>query len=317
VTTSAMVSVDRLTKHFGSRVAVSSVSFQVAPGEILGFLGPNGAGKTTTMRMMTGFLAPSSGSATIAGHDIRTEALEAKAKLGYLCETPPVYREMTVAGYLRFVAEIKRIPAGKRGALIDRAVTLCGLGEVVRRVIGHLSKGYRQRVGLAQAILHRPPVLILDEPTVGLDPRQVIEMREVIRGLAGEQSVVLSTHILPEVQKTCSSVVIIDEGKIVAADAIENLSAGGDRFQTLRLVAARDLPDLASKLEALPNVSEARRESPGTYLIRVERADGAEARVAAAVAACDAELVALSQERTDLEEIFLKLVTKETGEGTA
>jgi ABC-2 type transport system ATP-binding protein len=244
---SAMVSVDRLTKRFGSRIAVSSVSFQVAQGEILGLLGPNGAGKTTTMRMMTGFLAPTSGTVTIAGHDIGTEPLLAKAKLGYLCETPPVYREMTVAGYLRFVAAIKRVPPGKRGALIDRATTLCGLSEVAHRVIGHLSKGYRQRVGLAQAILHRPPVLILDEPTVGLDPRQVIEMREVIRGLAGEQSVVLSTHILPEVQKTCSSVVIIDQGKVVAADAIENLSSGG----------------------------------------------------------------------TDLEEIFLKLVTKETGEDAA
>jgi ABC-2 type transport system ATP-binding protein len=184
-------------------------------------------------------------------------------------------------------------------------------------VIGHLSKGYRQRVGLAQAILHRPPVLVLDEPTVGLDPRQVIEIREVIRGLAGEQAVVLSTHILPEVQKTCSSVVIINEGKIVAADSIENLLTGLGRFQTLRLRVARDLPDLAAKLEALPGVSDARKESPGTYLLRVDGGDGAEARVAAAVIASDAGLVALSPERASLEEIFLKLVTQETGEDAA
>jgi ABC-2 type transport system ATP-binding protein len=312
-----MVSVDRLTKLYGGRVAVSAVSFQVASGEILGFLGPNGAGKTTTMRMITGFVPPSSGTATIAGHDIRTEPLMAKAKLGYLCETPPVYREMTVAGYLRFVAEIKRVPPGHRRVLIDRALALCGLGEVAHRVIGHLSKGYRQRVGLAQAILHRPPVLILDEPTVGLDPRQVIEVRELIRGLAGEQSVVLSTHILPEVEKTCSRVVIINEGKIVAADTIDNLASGLSRAHTLRLSVARDPADLAAKLAALPAVSEVLRESPGTYLLRVEEGDGAEARVAALVTASSAGLIALSRERVGLEEIFLKLVTKETGEDAA
>ena len=312
-----MVSVDRLTKVYGSRVAVWQVTFDVAPGEILGFLGPNGAGKTTTMRMITGFIPPSSGTAAIAGHDIRTEPLLAKAELGYLCETPPIYREMTVRSYLRFVAEIKKVEKAKRRVLLDRALTLCGLGEVAHRVIGHLSKGYRQRVGLAQAILHRPPVLVLDEPTVGLDPRQVIEIREVIRGLAGEQAVVLSTHILPEVQKTCSSVVIINEGKIVAADSIENLLTGLGRFQTLRLRVARDLPDLAAKLEALPGVSDARKESPGTYLLRVDSGDGAEARVAAAVIASDAGLVALSPERASLEEIFLKLVTQETGEDAA
>src|SRR5262245_16554724 len=176
-----MVSVDRLTKVYGKRVAVSSVSFQVASGEILGFLGPNGAGKTTTMRMITGYLPPSSGTATIAGHDIRTEPLKAKSMLGYLCETPPVYNEMTVGGYLRFGTAIKRVPAVRRRSAIDRALALCRLGDVAHRVIGHLSKGYRQRVGLAQAIVHEPPVLILDEPTAGLDPRQVIEIRELIR----------------------------------------------------------------------------------------------------------------------------------------
>jgi ABC-2 type transport system ATP-binding protein len=313
----AMVSVDHLTKVYGSRVAVWRVAFDVQPGEILGFLGPNGAGKTTTMRMITGFIPPSSGTASIAGHDIRTAPLEAKAQLGYLCETPPVYREMTVRSYLRFVAEIKKVPAGKRRARIDRALMLCGLGDVAHRVIGHLSKGYRQRVGLAQAILHQPKVLILDEPTVGLDPRQVIEIRQVIRGLAGEQTVVLSTHILPEVQKTCSRVVIINEGQIVAADSIEHLTAGLGRFQTLRLRVARDAAGLAGALGALRGVAEALREAPGEYLVRVEGGDATRERVAAEVVASGAGLVELTRQRASLEEVFLKLVTEETGEAAA
>ena len=313
----AMVSVDRLTKLYGRRVAVDDVSFQVASGEILGFLGPNGAGKTTTMRMITGFIAPSSGTATIAGHDIRTEPLEAKARVGYLGEMPPVYREMTVASYLRFVAAIKNVPPGRRRAMLDRALALCGLADVAHRVIGHLSKGYRQRVGLAQAILHRPPVLILDEPTVGLDPRQTIEIRELIRGLAGEQTVVLSTHILPEVQKTCSRVVIIHDGRIVAADSIENLTAGTGRFQTLRLRVAREAADFATTIAALPGVADVASEGPGVYRVRVEGGDDAEARIASAVVASGAGLVELSRQRVDLEEIFLKLVTDETGEDAA
>jgi ABC-2 type transport system ATP-binding protein len=314
---STMVSVDRLTKVYGSRVAVWQVSFDVASGEILGFLGPNGAGKTTTMRMITGFIPPSSGTATIAGHDIRTEPLAAKAELGYLCETPPVYREMTVRSYLRFVAEIKKVAPGKRRAQIERALTLCGLGEVAHRVIGHLSKGYRQRVGLAQAILHQPRVLILDEPTVGLDPRQVIEMREVIRGLAGEQTVVLSTHVLPEVQKTCSRVVIINEGQIVAADSIENLTAGLGRIQTMRLRVARPASDLGRRIGALPGVAEALEEAPGTYLVRVEAGDATKERVAACVVASGAGLVEWSRQSTSLEEIFLKLVTEPSNEDAA
>jgi ABC-2 type transport system ATP-binding protein len=197
-----MISVDRLTKVYGPRVAVWRLSFEVAPGEILGFLGPNGAGKTTTMRMLTGFIPPSSGTARIAGHDVVSDPIGAKAEIGYLCEAPPVYLEMTVRAYLAFVAAIKRLPAPRRRPAIARAIELCGLSQVAERVIGHLSKGYRQRVGLAQAILHQPKVLVLDEPTVGLDPRQISEMRGVIRDLAGEQTVILSTHILPEVAAT-------------------------------------------------------------------------------------------------------------------
>jgi ABC-2 type transport system ATP-binding protein len=312
-----MVSVDRLTKRYGSRVAVREVSFQVAAGEILGFLGPNGAGKTTTMRMITGFISPSSGTATIAGHDIRNEPLAAKASFGYLCETPPLYREMTVASFLRFVAEIKRVAPGQRRAWVDRALSLCGLSDVAHRVIGRLSKGYRQRVGLAQAMLHQPPVLILDEPTVGLDPRQMIEMREVIRGLAGEQTVILSTHILPEVQNTCSRVVVINEGQIVAADSIDNLTAGLGRVQTLRLRVSHDGAGLAGTIKAVAGVAEVVREGSEVYLVRVDGGDDARERVANAVVASGAGLVELTRQRASLEEVFLKLVTEDTGEDAA
>ena len=312
-----MISVDRLTKVYGGRVAVWQVSLDVQPGEILGFLGPNGAGKTTTMRMITGFIPPSSGTARIAGHDILKEPLEAKAKLGYLCETPPVYREMIVRSYLGFVADIKGVPRGRRKALVDRAVGLCGLTEVAHRVIGHLSKGYRQRVGLAQAILHQPKVLILDEPTVGLDPRQIIEIREVIRGLAGEQTVVLSTHILPEVQMTCSRVAIINEGQVVAQDSIDNLTAGLSRFQTVRVRVARDAAGLAAGFASVPGVAEAIVEVPGTYAIRFEGGDAARERLAAYAIASGAGLVELSRQRASLEEVFLKLVTEERAEAAA
>ncbi len=306
-----MITVDRLTKVYGSRVAVWQVSFEVARGEILGFLGPNGAGKTTTMRMLTGFVPPSSGTARIAGFDVRREPLQAKARLGYLCESPPVYREMVVRRYLRFVAEIKKVPPSRRGALVDRAIDLCGLSDVAHRVIGHLSKGYRQRVGLAQAILHQPDVLVLDEPTVGLDPRQIIEIREVIRGLGGEQTVILSTHILPEVTMTCSRVVIINEGQVVAEDTIENLTADMGRWQTLRVRAAREAPGLAERLAAVRGVHAAVAEDARTWLVRLEGGDEVKAEVAREVVASGAGLVEMARQAASLEEVFLKLVTEE------
>ena len=312
-----MISVESLTKVYGQRVAVWRVSFAVAPGEILGFLGPNGAGKTTTMRMITGFLPPSSGTAKIAGHDILADPMGAKAQIGYLCETPPVYREMVVRDYLRFVAEIKKVPRDRRRPLVDRAVQLGGLGDVAHRVIGHLSKGYRQRVGLAQAILHRPKVLILDEPTVGLDPRQIIEIREVIRSLAGEQTVVLSTHILPEVQATCSRVVIIAEGQVVAEDSIDNLTAGLGRQITLRLRVGRDADGLAARLASVAGVVGASRDGAATYVVRIEGGDAAAERVAAEAVASGAGLVEMVRERASLEDVFLHLVTEEPGEAVA
>jgi len=306
-----MLEVDRLTKVYGTRVAVWQVSFSVGRGEILGFLGPNGAGKTTTMRMITGFIPASSGTVRLAGFDVSEQPREAKARLGYLCEAPPVYREMTVRSYLRFVSEIKLVPRARRAALIDRAIGLCGLQGVAGRVIGRLSKGYRQRVGLAQAILHEPPVLILDEPTVGLDPRQIIEIREVIRNLGGEQTVVLSTHILPEVTMTCTRVVIINEGQVVAQDSIENLTAGLGKWETLRVRVARDRDDLAVTLGALPGVERVERAEPGAYLVRLRSGDAERERLTSAVVGSGAGLLELGRQTASLEEVFLRLVTEE------
>lgn len=227
--TSVMIEVQHLTKRYGDLTAVSDISFTVASGQILGFLGPNGSGKTTTMRVITGFMPASNGTVKVAGFDIFDQSFEARKRIGYLPESPPLYNDMTVAAYLRFVARIKGMRKTDIAAALDRALTRCGLTKVTDRVTGHLSKGFRQRVGLAQAIIHNPEVLVLDEPTVGLDPQQIIEIRALIRGLAGHHTVVLSTHILPEVAQVCEKVVIINAGQVVMEDMIENLT----RSQTL------------------------------------------------------------------------------------
>src|SRR3954468_16959973 len=221
----AMIEVQNLTKRYRDRVAVESLTFAVNEGEILGFLGPNGAGKSTTMRMLTGFLPPSQGSAKVAGFDVFASPLEVKRRIGYLPETPPLYVEMTVRGYLRFVSQLKAVPRKQFRDELDRVARATGITEVLDRVIQNLSKGFRQRVGLAQALLGSPPVLILDEPTEGLDPEQRIEFRDVIKGLAGKHTVILSTRLLYEVTKTCQKVLIIKQGKMVAFDDIEKLAA--------------------------------------------------------------------------------------------
>ncbi len=310
-----MIEVERLSKYYGNRGVVRDVSFHVSRGEIMGFLGPNGAGKTTTMRLITGFIPPTSGSVRVAGFDVAAQPLETKARVGYLCEVPPLYAEMIVRGYLRFVAEVKRVPTSRQPALIDRAIRLCGLEEVADRVIGHLSKGYRQRVGLAQAILHQPPVLILDEPTVGLDPRQIAEIRQLIRGLGGEQTVVLSTHILPEVTMTCSRVVIINDGQIIAEDSIEHLTSGLGKFETCRVAVARDRADLLDALGAVEGVDHVSRDGACAYLVRLFGGPATRERLAACVVASGAGLVEFAQRTATLEDVFLKLITEEeTGE---
>ena len=222
-----MIKVEGLTKRYGDVTAIEDLSFQVEKGEIVGFLGPNGAGKTTTMRIITGFLPSTDGTASVAGHDIFEKPMEVKNKIGYLPEHPPLYADMTVAGYLKFVSKIKGVPRSARADAIDRMVERCGLKDVRKKIIGKLSKGYRQRVGLAQAMIHDPQVLILDEPTISLDPKQIIEIRELVKSLAGDQTIILSTHILPEVTMICQRCLIIDQGRIVADDSLEALTAQG------------------------------------------------------------------------------------------
>jgi len=226
-----MIEVQELTKEFADQQAVRGISFSAAPGETIGFLGPNGAGKTTTMRMLTGFLPPTSGSASIAGFDVQETPAEVRARIGYLPETPPLYPEMTVDSYLLFVARLKGMPPKQLQPACARALERTNLGEVRHRILGNLSKGFRQRVGIAQAIVHEPEVLILDEPTVGLDPRQIIEIRELIRSLAGDHTIILSTHILPEVAETCEKIVIIHEGHLTREATMKEIEAEGSLEQ--------------------------------------------------------------------------------------
>ncbi len=221
-----MIEVKNLTKRYGDLVAVSNISFTAAKGQILGFLGPNGAGKTTTMRVITGFMPATSGTVKIAGFDIFEHSYECRKRIGYLPENPPLYNDMTVLSYLRFVGRIRGVAKAELNDAVDRVLRACGLTDVPQRVIGHLSKGYRQRVGLAQAMIHNPDVLVLDEPTIGLDPRQIIDIRSLIKELASNRTVILSTHILPEVTQLCDKVVIINQGRIVVEEMLETLTRG-------------------------------------------------------------------------------------------
>ena len=238
-----MIEVDGLTKDYGLTRAVDHVSFTVRQGEVLGFLGPNGAGKSTTMKMLTCFLSPSDGRAKVAGHDVFDESLEVRRRIGYLPESPPLYNDMTVAGYLRFVARLKGMARGALAEALDRVLETCGLTGVRDRLLGHLSKGFRQRVGLAQALIHDPPVLVLDEPTIGLDPRQIIDIRTLIKTLGVKRTVVLSTHILPEVSQVCDKVVIINDGRIVVEDQLTNLTRGRSLEEVFIAAIGREAHD--------------------------------------------------------------------------
>ena len=220
-----MIEVRNLTKRYGDLVAIRDISFTAATGQVLGFLGPNGAGKTTTMRIITGFMPATTGTVKVAGYDIFDDSYEVRKRIGYLPENPPLYADMTVTSYLRFVGRIRGVAKSELTDAVDRVLHTCGLTEVTGRVVGHLSKGFRQRLGLAQALIHNPSVLVLDEPTIGLDPRQIIDIRTLIKHLAGERTVILSTHILPEVAQLCEKVVIINEGRIAVEDTVAHLTA--------------------------------------------------------------------------------------------
>ena len=310
-----MIEVQHLTKRYARITAVEDVTFRVERGEILGFLGPNGAGKTTTMRILTGFMPASEGSAVVAGFDVFDQPLEAKRRTGYLPESPPLYPDMTVREYLDFVARIKGVPARERRARVDGAMERTRVADVRDRHCGKLSKGYRQRVGLAQAILHNPEVLILDEPTAGLDPKQIIETRELIKSMAGDHTIILSTHILPEVSQTCQRVIIINKGRVVAVDSPANLTRRlrGSEMLYVQIDAAG--ADARSALERLPGVTrvaETDRHDGGVgFEIETSRGHDIRRELARVVVNQGWGLLELRSSGMSLEQIFLHLTTEE------
>ncbi|MGA8580531.1 MAG: ATP-binding cassette domain-containing protein, partial [Bryobacteraceae bacterium] len=255
-----MIKVEGLTKRYARTVAVDNISFEVQKGQIVGFLGPNGAGKTTTMRVLTCFLPPTAGSASVAGYDVLEHPIEVKKRIGYLPESPPLYPEMEVIEYLEFTGKLKGIPAADLKKRVDEVLGRCAIGDVRDKLIGKLSKGYRQRVGLAQAIMHNPDVLILDEPTSGLDPKQIIEIRELLKSLAGNHTIILSTHILSEVEHSCERVIIISQGKLVAIDSVANLTnrLRGSESVALEVEAAAGSPDPSEVQQRLEQVAGVR-----------------------------------------------------------
>src|SRR5712691_5702267 len=312
-----MIKVEGLTKRYARNVAVDHIHFEVEKGQIVGFLGPNGAGKTTTMRMLTCFMPPTEGTAQVAGFDVIDKPMEVKRRIGYLPESPPVYPEMEVAEYLDFVGRIKGVAKTSLKSRIAEVMEKCAITDVYKKEIGRLSKGYRQRVGLAQAILHNPDVLILDEPTSGLDPQQIIETRDLIKGLAGDHTIILSTHILPEVEQTCQQVIIIARGKLVATDSVENLTS---RLRGAESVAVEVMPrdsmplnpeQVQQHLEQVNGVSRVvvRESRDGRLSFTVESQQGQHIRpeLARAVVEAGWNLNDLHAVGLSLEEIFLEL----------
>jgi gliding motility-associated transport system ATP-binding protein len=315
-----LVQVDHLSKKYGDVAAISDVTFSAEKGEILGFLGPNAAGKTTTMRIITGFMPPSSGTASVAGYDVVDQSLEARERLGYLPENVPLYEDMTVRGYLNFSAKLRGVGKAKIRDRVEYVMEATRIAGEQSTIIGKLSKGFRQRVGIAQALVHNPDVLILDEPTVGLDPRQIIEIRELIRSLRGEHTIILSTHILPEAQMLCDRIVIINEGRVAAVDRPENLTASLRQSQQVRLEVRGPASEVEAKLQALPHVLGVRREPSGAsgngdgshrFLVDGEVEKDIREALAGAVVQNGWGLLELSGVRMSLEDIFLRLTTEE------
>jgi ABC-2 type transport system ATP-binding protein len=311
-----LIEVDHLTKSYGKNVAVNDISFTVGKGEILGFLGPNGAGKTTTMRILTGYLPATSGSARIAGFDVFEQSMEVRKRIGYLPENPPLYTDMSVRGYLEFVGRIKGVPGADLPKRVQHAMDLASLTQERDQLIKRLSRGYKQRVGIAQAIVHNPDVVILDEPTVGLDPKQIIEVRKLIKGLAGEHTIILSTHILPEASQTCDRVVIINRGRIAAVDTPENLTTqlkGSERVQMEVKATEESLREAIERVEGVTKVEIEPIEGGAHLKALVESEPGTELRsqLAAAVIGKGLELFELRAVSLSLEDIFLQLTTEE------
>lgn len=309
-----MITVQHVSKRYGRHTALDDVTFHVRKGEILAFLGPNGAGKTTTMRILTCFVPQSEGMAQVAGFDCLDQPMEVKRCLGYLPETPPLYPELTVDEYLTFVGRLKRLSPRRLASRKSHVIDQVGLGSVHHRVIGHLSRGYRQRVGLAQALIHDPPVLILDEPTVGLDPKQIIEIRGLIKSLAGSRTIILSTHILPEAMATCDRVVIIHRGRIVAEDSPDQLSSRLRQSEKMSLTVKQPLPDWLERLRTLPGVLNVLpTAAPNTCTIECQLGQDLRETLSQFVVSQGYGLLELKPLSLSLEEVFLQL-TRQEGE---
>jgi ABC-2 type transport system ATP-binding protein len=316
-----VIEVQHLSKRYGPVTAVDDVSFRVERGEILGFLGPNGAGKTTTMRILTGYMPATAGKAIVAGFDVFDQPIDAKKRTGYLPETPPLYPDMTVHEYLTFVAKIKGVPSADRRVRVKRIMDRTRVAEMANRLCAKLSKGYKQRVGLAQALIHNPDVLILDEPTAGLDPKQIIETRQLIKELAGDHTIILSTHILPEVSQTCQRVVIINKGRVVAVDTPDNLTSrlrGSETMYVQVDTAGADIAASLVRMAGVTRVAEADRRN-GLVGYEVESESGRDIRreLARTIVSSGWGLTELRPMRMSLEEIFLSLTTDEAAPAAA
>jgi len=308
-----MIEVDNLTKYYGPKMAVEDVSFRVEKGEIMGFLGPNGAGKTTTMRILTGYFPATRGNARVAGYDVFTDSLEARRRIGYVPENVPLYTDMVVRNYLAFVADIHGVPRAERSARIDRTIRDAGIQEVRNRIVGKLSKGYRQRVGLAQALIHDPEVLVLDEPTVGLDPRQIVDILDLIKGLAGKRTVILSTHRLEDVEHTCQKVTIIKEGRIVAADSLENLMAQAESTREIDILASGERKAILGALrgvEGVEKVEDVADEGDSTFRFHVRSREGLDLRADLCASVVNGGFRLLEAQRTavGLRDIYMQKV---------
>src|ERR1700728_2816815 len=321
-----MITVQDLTKRYARTTAVDHISFSVSKGDIVGFLGPNGAGKTTTMRMLTCFFPPTSGTATVAGFNVFEQPLEVKKRIGYLPEAPPLYLEMETIEYLRFVGRLKGLAGADLEKRVAYVLDRCAIADVKMKLLGKLSKGYRQRVGLAQAIIHNPDVLILDEPTAGLDPKQINETRDLIKGLAGDHTIILSTHILPEVEQICEKVIIINKGKLVATDSVHNLQARARGAESMLVEVGARRGEFAaapvqSRLEKIAGVSRAtlKEEFQNGAVFEVEASKGQLVRgdLARAIVEAGWDLNELRPAAMSLEEIFLQLTGADAGKKAA
>jgi ABC-2 type transport system ATP-binding protein len=307
-----LIKIENVTKMYGQTVAVKNVSFEVNKGEILGFLGPNGAGKTTTMRVITGYFPPTDGDAIVAGHSVLTEPLEVKRRIGYVPENPSMYEEMKVVDYLKFIGSIKGVPRAHIGESVDRVIKRCALQSVTGKRIGQLSKGFQQRVALGQALVNDPPVLILDEPTSGLDPKQIHEIRELIKSMAGNRTIILSTHILPEVSMTCSKVVIINEGEIIAVDSTDNIGSRFAQHNQIEIVVQGQPEKIVEKLTEMEGIMRIDNTS-NRYTLDVEKDSDLRAQVAKKIVESGFDLLEMRTKAMSLEDVFLRLVTEEEG----